>query len=316
VVQYVQYPLWQDVLLLLPVAHVRSPASDSVCCTLLIVSSSSEPPSTPSTFMCSGRSRGTSTDGSCGCSPLRPTQVRQSTRSSTRSTTPSVRSSCRTASGATSEFRASCSTVIIIISSFPAYQKGNETDPSPRAGFHYARARIQAALWRRERGRPAATFPAIYPAFQFSGVMNPSPERQPRGLPPTQGGASFYQPNQPNTYVPPGPSSAPWASPTSPQPQAAQLFPVQNVSYPPRNEAATQPPQVGAATGFSPAFGQPPPHVDYPPPPYPPAHWRPPDPVPGSPPVPAAATATVEVAIRYLEAVNKAINICIDFDAM
>jgi hypothetical protein len=172
-------------------------------------------------------------------------------------------------------------------------------------GFHYARARIQVALWRREQGRPAATFPAIYPAFQFSGVINPSPERQPRSLPPTQVDASFYQSN---TYVPAGPSSAPWASPTSPRPQAAPLFPVQN--------NATQPPQVGSVTGYTPGFGQSSPHVDYPPPPYPPAHWRPPDPVPGSPPVPAAAAATVEVAIRYLEAVNKAINICIEFDAM
>lgn len=179
-------------------------------------------------------------------------------------------------------------------------------------GFHYARGRIQAALWRRERGRPAATFPAIYPAFQFSGVINPSPERQPRSLPPTQLDTSFYQPS---AYPPAGPSSAPW---TSPQPQAAQLFPVQGSPYSVRSEPTPQPqsPQIGSVTGFSAGFGHSPSPVDYPPPPYPPAHWRPPDPVPGSPPVPPAATATVEVAIRYLEAVNKAINICIDFDAM
>ena len=190
------------------------------------------------------------------------------------------------------------------------------------AGFHYARARIQAALYRRERGIPAATFPAIYPAFQFSGVTNPSPERQqPRSLPSAQGGASYYQQPNTNTYVPPGPSSS--SSPTwaSPQPQAAQLSPFQNNTY---ARPASQSPQVGS--GYSPGFGQegivgrlndhPSPHVDYPPPPYPPAHWRPPDPVPGSPPVPAAAAATVEVAIRYLEAVNKAINICVEFDAM
>jgi hypothetical protein len=275
----------------------------TLCCTLLIVPLSPEPPSTHLTYMCSGRSRGTLTDGSCGCSPLRPTQVRRSTRSSTRSTTPFMRSRHRTASGATSEFRASSSTVIFFIS--PAYQRGMKPTLPHVAGFHYARARIQVALWRREQGRPAATFPAIYPAFQFSGVINPSPERQPRSLPPNQVDASFYQSN---TYVPAGPSSAPWASPTSPRPQAAPLFPVQN--------NATQPPQVGSVTGYTPGFGQSSPHVDYPPPPYPPAHWRPPDPVPGSPPVPAAAAATVEVAIRYLEAVNKAINICIEFDAM
>ncbi|KAN0120944.1 hypothetical protein V8E52_004213 [Russula decolorans] len=187
----------------------------------------------------------------------------------------------------------------------PLIRGDNETDPSTRAGFHYARARIQAALWRRERGRPAATFPAIYPAFQFSGVINPSPERQSRSLPLTQVDTSLYQHN---IHVPAGPSSAPW----SPQPQSAQLYPVQN--------NAAQPPPVGSVTSYSPGFGHghSPPHVDnpYPPPPYPPAHWRPPDPVPGSPPVPAAAAATVEVAIRYLEAVNKAINICVDFDAM
>ena len=185
------------------------------------------------------------------------------------------------------------------------------------AGFHYARARIQAALYRRERGRPAATFPAIYPAFQFSGVINPSPERQPRSLPPTQVDTSFYPPSN---YAPGSPLSPPYASP---QPQATQLYPFTR-----RNEPAAQHPQVGSVTAYSPGFGpegiigrlndhsSPQPHIDYPPPPYPPAHWRPPDPVPGSPPVPPAAAAIVEVAIRYLEAVNKAINICVDFDAM
>jgi hypothetical protein len=291
----------------------------TLCCIVLIVSLTPlpEPPRTPLTYMCSGRSRGTLTGGSSGCSPPRPTQARRSTRSSTRSTTPFVRSSSRTASGATSGSRASCRTVIFL---FLSVGPGMKPTLPHVAGFHYARARIQAALWRRERGRPAATFPAIYPAFQFSGVINPSPERQPRSLPPTQVDTSFYQPSN---YVPAGPSSVPWASP---QPQAAQLFPVQNNTYARRNEPATQPPQVGSVTAYSPGSGQegiigrlsdqPPPHVDYPPPPYPPAHWRPPDPVPGSPPVPAAAAATVEVAIRYLEAVNKAINICIEFDAM
>lgn len=151
--------------------------------------------------------------------------------------------------------------------------------------------------------------------------MNPSPDRQPRALAPAQADPSFYQAN---TYAAAGPSAGPWGSP---QPQAAQLFPVQNTAYPRRNdEHATQPHVGGSPTSYTPGFGQEgiigrlndplPPYVDYPPPPYPPAHWRPPDPVPGSPPVPAAAAAAVEIAIRYLEAVNKAINICIDFDAM
>lgn len=68
------------------------------------------------------------------------------------------------------------------------------------------------------------------------------------------------------------------------------------------------------APGFSPdGSGR---MVDYPPPPYPPANWKPPDPVPGSPPVSAGAAAAVEVAIRYLEAVNKAVGVCIELDAM
>ena len=191
---------------------------------------------------------------------------------------------------------------------------GNETDPSPRAGFHYARARIQAALWRQERGRPAATFPAIYPAFQFSGVINPSLERQSMSMSPTQGNAPYYPPNT-GAYAPPPPrppSSTPW----SPQPQSAQLYPVQDSTFPPR-EPSTQPPPVASPTGYSQGFGQPSSHVDYPPPPYPPPpQWRPPDPVPGSPPVPAVAAPAVDIAIRYLEAVNKAINICLEFGAM
>ena len=274
-----------------------------LCYTLLIAPLSSEPPSTALTYMYSGRSRRSLTDGSGGYRPLRLARVRQSTRSSLRSTTPSARSRHRTASGATSEFRASSSTVTIYFFLPPLIRAGMKPTLPHVAGFHYARARIQAALWRRERGRPAATFPAIYPAFQFSGVINPSPERQPRSLPHTQVDTSFYQHN---AHVPAGPSSAPW----SPQPQAAQLYPVQN--------NAAQSPPIGSVLSYSPGFGQAhsPHHVDYPPPPYPPAHWRPPDPVPGSPPVPAEAAATVEVAIRYLEAVNKVINICIDFDAM
>jgi hypothetical protein len=178
-------------------------------------------------------------------------------------------------------------------------------------GFQYARARIQAALYRRERGRPAATFPAIFPSFQFAqyaGGSNPSPTR---GLPPAQADGSYYQAN---TYGVAAPAPNPW---NSPQPQAAQ-FPTQN-TYPRRTESLS-PQHPGAlagyaASGFAPdgAAGR---MIDYPPPAYPPTNWKPPDPVPGSAPVPPGATAAVEVAIRYLEAVNKAINICIDLDAM
>ena len=112
-------------------------------------------------------------------------------------------------------------------------------------------------------------------------MNNPSPERQQRPLPPARVDTSFYPPN---THVSAGPSSPPWAA--SPQPQAAQLYPIQN--------NATQPPQVGSVTGYPPGFGQ----EDI------------------IAPVPAATAAAVEVAIRYLEAANKAINICIDLNAM
>ena len=175
-----------------------------------------------------------------------------------------------------------------------------------RAGFQYARARIQAALWRRERGRPNA-FPIVYPPFQFSGGSSTSPERQPRTSPTTPQDGSYYQ----AAHGAAVPGASTWASPQSPQPYAIQP------SYPRHNEPAALP-QAGAMGSYTPGFapdgsGR---VIDYPPPPYPPANWKPPDPVPGSPPVPAMAQPAVEVAIRYLEIVNKAVNICIDLEAL
>ncbi|KAH9988996.1 hypothetical protein BJV77DRAFT_714237 [Russula vinacea] len=114
-------------------------------------------------------------------------------------------------------------------------------------GFQYARGRIQAAIYRRELGRPAATFPAIFPSFQFAqyaGGSNPSPERSTRGLPPAQAEGSNY--HHANTYgaAPPNP----W---NSPQPQAAQ-FPGQN-TYPRPSEPAS-PQHAGALGGYSSGF--------------------------------------------------------------
>jgi len=141
--------------------------------------------------------------------------------------------------------------------------------------------------------------------------MNPSLERQHRS------DGSYYQPM---TYPPAGPSTASWGSP---QPQAAQHYPIQNNTYPGRSVSAAPAPVAVYPQGFGQEAvtgrvnDHPRPHVDYPPPPYPPpAQWRPPDPVPGSPPIPAEAGMAEEVAIRYLEAVNKAISICIEFGAM
>lgn len=217
-------------------------------------------------------------------------------------------SSSRTSSGATSEFKAPCEAVCSF-SCFLAYRRGS--DLAPRAGFQYARGRIQAAIWRRDRGRPAATFPAVYPSFQFAGAHNPSPERQARSpqSPGSQGGSgSYFQ--QANNFGPavPGATAPGWGGPQSPQPYTA---------HPLRNEPAALP-QAGAMASYAPGFspdgsGR---MVDYPPPPYPPANWKPPDPVPGSPPVSAGAAAAVEVAVRYLEAVNKAVGVCIELDAM
>lgn len=154
-------------------------------------------------------------------------------------------------------------------------------------------------------------FPAVYPSFQFAGVpvFNPSPERQHRALPPAQVDGSYYQPNTYGAAAPP--AAGPWGSPHSPQPQQ---FAMQH-SYPRRNDLAAQPQAGGYPSAFAQEGGAG--RVnDYPPPPYPPTNWKPPDPVPGSPPVTAAASAAAEVATRYLEAVQKAINICIDLDAM
>jgi len=148
-------------------------------------------------------------------------------------------------------------------------------------------------------------FPAFYPSFQFAGVFNPSPERQHRALPPAQSDVTYYPSNTQGAAASP---AAPWGSP---QLQAAQQYAIQN-TYARRNELATQQPQAGH---FAPEGGAGR-VIDYPPPPYPPTNWKPPDPVPGSPPVSVAAAAAEEVATRYLEAVQKAINICIDLDAM
>jgi hypothetical protein len=194
-----------------------------------------------------------------------------------------------------------------------SYRKRNLPLHTCIVGFQYARGRIQAAIYRRELGRPAATFPAIFPSFQFAqyaGGSNPSPERSTRGLPPAPADGSNY--HHGNSYGAAAP--IPW---NSPQPQAAQ-FPGQNTYSRPSEPAS--PPHAGAlggyASGFVPEGAGGRVNEYYPPPPYPPANWKPPDPVPGAPPVPAGAVAAVEVAIRYLETVNKAINICIDLDAM
>jgi hypothetical protein len=107
-----------------------------------------------------------------------------------------VTSSGRISSGATSESSPSCSTVrFSLIFLKISYWKRNLLLHTCIVGFQYARGRIQAAIYRRELGRPAATFPAIFPSFQFAqyaGGSNPSPERSTRGLPPAQADGSIY----------------------------------------------------------------------------------------------------------------------------
>ena len=114
---------------------------------------------------------------------------------------------------------------------------------------------------------------------------------------------------QPNPYATTPPTADPW----SPYP------PVQNTPGRSSNELPAQP-QVRSPTGYAPypnmAVSPGGTQQEYSPPPFPPPNWRPPSPVPGSPAVTTEVSRAVEVAICYLEAVNKAVNLCIEANAM
>jgi len=97
-------------------------------------------------------------------------------------------------------------------------------------------------------------------------------------------------------------------------------YPVQNTPGRSNNELPAQP-QVRSPPPYTPYHNMAvslggSTQQQYPPPPFPPPNWRPPSPVPGTPPVTMEVSKAVEVAISYLEAVNKVVNLCIEANAM
>jgi hypothetical protein len=90
---------------------------------------------------------------------------------------------------------------------------------------------------------------------------------------------------------------------------------------PGRSSDLSAQPQVGAQTSYAPVpamvvaqgGGN---SYEFAPPPFPPPNWQPPPPVPGSPPVSVEVSRAVTAAISYLEAVNRAINLCIEGNAI
>ncbi|KAI9454571.1 hypothetical protein BJY52DRAFT_1225050 [Lactarius psammicola] len=183
---------------------------------------------------------------------------------------------------------------------------------SSSSGFAYIRARIGSACWRRHQGRSPAAFvgyQSLYPPFRYAGT---SSSEQPWGWqaevgPVTQADEVSYQ-----TYVDPGNYTS-LAQPSTAQ--YPQFTPTS--AHTPTHAASQQyhaPPQSASVGAW-----------DYLPPPYPPPHGyqsqqqqqQPltPSVNAGSPP-PSPVTAAVEVATRFLEAVNKAVNICIELNAM
>jgi hypothetical protein len=180
--------------------------------------------------------------------------------------------------------------------------------PYPPAGFQYSRARVTAALWRRNQGRPPASFPGFFPALH-GGVMPPQPANQPPGSPwrsPTNGGGVQYPAN---LYGPAVPAAGVW---NNQQGQLVQQYPTQNTPGQSQGGALSGYPQFQTPAMGSPGGSA----YDIAPPPFPPPNWKPPSPVPGSPPASMEVVKAIEVAISYLEAVNKAINICIDANAI
>ncbi|KAI9512967.1 hypothetical protein F5148DRAFT_560731 [Russula earlei] len=158
-------------------------------------------------------------------------------------------------------------------------------------GFWYARARLEAAMWRRQNGRHPASFPNIYSTnYYYAGTSQAQPLYPP---PPAYGSYPPFNNPAPNAGFP-----------GSPQQHG-------NYSYTQgfRNEPATAGPS-GQAPWHEPGSPQ------FSPPPFPPPYWKPPSPNPAAPPVSPEVYAGAEIATRYLEAVNKAVNVSIDLNAL
>ena len=112
-----------------------------------------------------------------------------------------------------------------------------------------------------------------------------------------------------NLYGPAVPAAGVW---NNQQGQLVQQYPTQNTPGQSQGGALSGYPQFQTPAMGSPGGSA----YDIAPPPFPPPNWKPPSPVPGSPPASMEVVKAIEVAISYLEAVNKAINICIDANAI
>ena len=192
------------------------------------------------------------------------------------------------------------------------------TSLSSSQGFSYARMRIGAACWRRDQGRSPAAFvgyQSLYPPFRYAGNSNTNQPwvLQAEGGPVTQADVvpTFHHGNL-GDYTAIAQASeaqhlqftpAPAHAPTHAQPVSRQYY------------VSPQSAAVGA--------------WDYPPPSYPPTHGHQSQRqqqrlrpnvntalASGSSRPEPAVVAAVEVATRFLEAVNKAVNICIELNAM
>jgi len=203
-----------------------------------------------------------------------------------------------------------------------------------QSGFVYIRNRITSARWRRNQGRSPAAFQGVYQPFRYVGTAKITPNDQSWGWPPSNSTGSVAQAavyHQPETY-----RTVPSASFSDVQHvQTTQLYPIVNVPGRHGGHAA----QAGAQTGH----GHHPTHhyqpftspqaasagtPEFRPPPGPPPNWQPQrqqstpphngaaTPVPSSPLLSPDVAAAVEVATRYLEAVNKAVNVCIELNAI
>lgn len=181
-----------------------------------------------------------------------------------------------------------------------------------RSGFEYIKARIRAACWRRYQGLSPAAFvgyQSLYPAFRYAGTYN----NQPRGWQAEAG--PVIQVDEVSTYHHSYGNTGDYTSLAQPSdaPYYPELAHTSTHAVSQQFYASPQSASVGA--------------WDYYPPPYPPPQSCEPQQQPlmsnvnatlasGSPPLLPAVSAAVEVATRFLEAINKAVNICIELNAM
>ena len=181
---------------------------------------------------------------------------------------------------------------------------------SSSSGFVYIKSRIRAAWWRRHQGRSAAAFvgyQSLYPAFRYAvtpSINNLSWGGQADGGSVTRADAvSTYDHTYGNLGVRDYSLFTPAPSHTSTH------------TVPQQYHASPQSASVGAR--------------DYPPPSHPPplSYQSQQQPLPVIPnanaaqatrslPLSPAVVTAGEVATRFLEAINKAVNICIELNTI